>query len=157
MSNLDFFFFMEFPIYSPTEEKLCPNKYPPSIPEIMYLPISLGSSNMQGFAYLEEFKKKKKSMFSSASKGAILTYFWTPYTVLDFLKYQCKLIISLCLFSGFFFFWLSVIFLKNIPFHKDSFRTVKGLNNTKCNGKMLFFFFLCKGKTKKYFTGNVFL
>lgn len=54
---------MEFPIYSPTEEKLCPNKYPPSIPEIMYLPISSGSSSMQGFAYLEELKKNKSVFF----------------------------------------------------------------------------------------------
>lgn len=54
---------MEFPIYSPTEEELCPNKYPPSILEIMYLSISLGSSSMQGFAYLEELKKKKKCVF----------------------------------------------------------------------------------------------
>lgn len=149
---------MEFCIYSPTEEKpvqinthipylrlcICPFLW-----DLLVCRVLLSLKNLK--------KKKKESVFSSASKGAILTYVWIPYTVLDFLKYQCKLIISSCLFSGVVFFEYSVLFFKIIPFHKGSFQTVKGLNNTKCNGKMLPFFFLCNGKPKKCFPGNVFL
>lgn len=89
--------YMQFPSY-------CINKWESvqintfSAPEIIFWSFSLGPSSMQVFHQFKELKIYIYMLFFSDSKGAILTYFWIPYTVLDLLKYQCELIISLCLF-----------------------------------------------------------